>query len=159
MYLVVVAPHYAIYSYFGIAKRKGYSTLALTHGKASCLAHEKLYHQLTHTDDASEIDELVECNVLSPDSIVAALKPYGGQVAGIVPGDELVVSSTFAVAAALGFDGAKPEDVPGLHIKSVMKQRLAEYGVRSAGPRRRAGRPSRQAHPDPAPVRRHGAEG
>jgi hypothetical protein len=129
MYLVVVAPHHALYRYFGVAKRKGYSTLALTHDKTSCLAYEKHYHQMTNTGDASEIDELAECRVLSPDSILAALKPYRGQVAGIVPGDESVVSSTFAAAAALGFDGAKPEDVPGLHIEKAMKQRLAERGV------------------------------
>lgn len=132
MYLAVVGPHYALFRYFGAAKRRGLKTLALTHDADNCRAQESEYHAWTHTPDVTEIDTLLVGSVLSPDAIIEALTPYRAEIAGILPGDEEVVPQVLQAATALGFDGPDPEDARCQHIKSAMKLRLAERGVRTA---------------------------
>lgn len=132
MYLAIVAPHYALYRYFGAAKKKGYQTLALTHDADDCLTQETRFHAWTHTPDVSEIDKLLVGRVLSADAIVESLAPYRDEIAGILPGNEAVVPSTLKAAGALGFRAPRPEDAECQHVKSAMKVRLAERGVSTA---------------------------
>jgi len=130
MYFVIVEPHAALYRYLPVAHKKGYKTLVLSAKPEECRAGEASYYvQAGHHDQPSMIDELIECNTAAPEDIVAALTPLRDTVAGILPGSETAVTPTFQAAAALGFDGPRPEDALCLHVKSAMKERLAERGV------------------------------
>jgi biotin carboxylase len=132
MYVVFVDPHHSLYGYLGSARRKGFRTLVLTSDAARSRRYESLYHAQTGQPDVSDVDELIECDVLSAEDILTALKPYADRIAGILPGNESGVPPGFEAARALGFDAAPPEDARCQRLKSEMKQRLAERGVRTS---------------------------
>lgn len=129
MYLVVVDPHSPLYDYLDAAHRKGLRTLVLAPDLAACRRQEANHNRHAGHRPQTQIDELVQCNVASSSAILAALEPYRGRIAGLLPGSETNVTETFEAGTALGFDCAGPEDARSQHVKTAMKSRLVEHGV------------------------------
>lgn len=139
-YLVIVEPTHTLFRYLRIARQQGLRTLVLTRDPEGARVREAAHYADTGEGEAagpgfgaeqSRIDETVRCDVTSSAAIVAALAPYAGRVAGILPGDEVFVPPALAAGSALGFDCAAPEDARCQHVKSAMKERLVARGVRT----------------------------
>lgn len=129
-FIVLVEPHFALYRYCEIIQRR-YKTLVLTIDPDACLASEEHYNHQWHIAD-SHIDELVKYDSVDVDSMLRALEPYRGRIAGVLPGDDSFVPIAAHLGRALGFDCALPEDAECQHLKTAMKQRLAERQVNTA---------------------------
>ncbi|MBV9427091.1 MAG: ATP-grasp domain-containing protein [Bradyrhizobiaceae bacterium] len=130
-YIVVVEPHFALLRYLQIAQRR-YRTLVLTHNPEAMKEAERMYNQDPWVArDRSAIDMLVPYQSVDVASMVRALRPLDGQVAGVVAGDDAFVPLAEQLGYALGFDVARPTDADCHHLKTAMKRRLAERGVRT----------------------------
>ncbi|HWN43554.1 MAG TPA: ATP-grasp domain-containing protein [Thermoanaerobaculia bacterium] len=130
-FVVVVEPHFALYRYLRVIHHKGYKTLVLALDPDSTLAAEKKNDLRVGGSGGSQIDELVRYETLSVDSMMKALEPYRGRIAGVVAGEDSAVPIAAELGRALGFDYALPEDARCQHLKTAMKQRLVERGVRT----------------------------
>lgn len=131
MYLAVIDPHAPFDAYLAAARRKGFRTLVLAPDATACRRQEADRFRVTSPfrSTRTEIDDLVECDVSSTSALLAALEPYRGRIAGLLPGTETAVTETFEAGTALGFDYAAPDDARCQHVKTAMKSRLVERGV------------------------------
>ncbi len=132
MYLAIIEPHEALFRYFEVAKRKGYQTLVVTSDVESSKKDEEKYNLSIRGSHVCRMDKFVICDVGDPKSVLDALTPLKKQIAGIVAGHEIFVPLVAEVGAALGFDYAKREDATCQQLKTAMKQRLMDRGVRTA---------------------------
>ncbi|MBV9427086.1 MAG: ATP-grasp domain-containing protein [Bradyrhizobiaceae bacterium] len=129
MHLVIVDPQVSFYRYLIVSKRLGYRTLVLTRDPTACRLGEAEYNRELEASNASAIDELVQCDTGSASSIIAALEPFHGEIAGLIPGDDPYVPVTFEAGRRLGFDYSPPEDAICQQLKTSMKRRLADRQV------------------------------
>ncbi len=132
MYLVVVDPQVALYRYLEIGKRMGYHLLVLAKDPIACRAGEAKYNSELSRPASTYLDELIQCDTSSASSILTAVLPFQGQIAGFIPGDDPYVPATFEAGRVLGFDYALPEDAVCQQLKTAMKRRMADAGVRTA---------------------------
>ncbi len=132
MYFAVIEPHEALYRYLEVAKRKGYQTMVVTSDPTSSGQGEEKYNLSIRGSHTSRIDKFVTCDVGNAESMLEALMPLKKQIAGIVAGHEIFVPLAAEVGTKMGFDYAAPEDAICQQLKTAMKQRLQERGVRTA---------------------------
>ena len=132
MYLAIVEPHEALYRYLEVAKRKKLKTLVVTSDATSSAQGEEKYNLSIRGSHTSHIDKFVTCDVGSARSVLDALMPLKKEIKGIVAGHEIFVPLVAEVGVNLGFDYAPPEDAICQQLKTAMKKRLVERGVRTA---------------------------
>jgi biotin carboxylase len=132
MYLAIIEPHDIMFHYLEVAKRKGYQTLVVTSDAKSSRQDDEQYHRTIHAPYVSRVDRFITCDIGNVKSVVDALMPLKSQIAGIVAGHDILVPLTAEVGIALGFDYAPPEDATCQQLKTAMKRRLLERGVRTA---------------------------
>ena len=130
-FVVVVEPHFALYRYLKIIREQGYKTLVLTSDPRASLAGEQRHNRRLEGYKDSRIDQLVQYETQEVESLVRALRPFRGQIAGVVAGEDSTVPIAADLGRALGFDYALPEDARCQHAKTKMKQRFTERGVRT----------------------------
>lgn len=128
-FVVVVEPHFALYRYLRVIHQKGYKTLVLALDPSSTLAAERKNDLRVGGAGGSQIDELVRYETLGVESMLKALEPFRGRIAGVVAGEDSAVPIAAELGRALGFDYALPEDAECQHLKTAMKRRLVERGV------------------------------
>ncbi len=127
--IVVIEPHFALLRYLQVAQRQ-YRTLVLTHNGSAIREAERKYNENSWVArDKSAIDVVVEYDSADVASMVRALRPFDGKIAGVIAGDDAFVPLAEQVGYALGFDYARPADAECHHVKTAMKRRLVECGV------------------------------
>lgn len=129
--VVVIEPHFALYRYLQVIHDKGYRTMVLAIDPASARAGEAKNDLRMGGGHESRIDELVPYESLTVESLLKAVAPYSDRIAGVVAGEDAAVPIAAELGGALGFDYARPEDARCQHLKTAMKQRLVERGVRT----------------------------
>lgn len=130
-YVVVIEPHFALLRYLQVVQRR-YRTLVLTHNPEAMRAAERKYNENPWVAQSrSAIDTLVAYDAVDVASMVRALQPFARHIAGVLSGDDAFVPLAEQVGYALGFDAAKPADAACHHVKTAMKRRLVERGVRT----------------------------
>jgi biotin carboxylase len=132
MYLAIIEPHEALYRYLEVAKRKGYQTLVVTSDPASSAQGEEKYNLSIRGTHVSRIDKFLTCDVGSAASVLQTLMPLKNKIKGIVAGHEIFVPLVAEIGVQLGFDYAPSEDAICQQLKTAMKKRLVERGVRTA---------------------------
>lgn len=128
-FVVVIEPHFALFRYPQVIHRKGYRSLVLASDPEATLAAEQRNNASMGIAGESRIDLVVPYASFRAEDLLAALAPYRDRIAGVVAGDDVVVPMAAEIGVALGFDYARPEDAQCHHVKTAMKQRLAERGV------------------------------
>lgn len=130
-YIVVIEPHFDFFRYLKVIRELGYKSLVLTLHPDDCAAGEQKYHDRFEHYEGSRIDELVAYDSFDVKNFLRALAPFRDRIAGVVAGEDGMVPIAAEVGTALGFDCAHPDDARCHHVKSTMKQRLVERGVRT----------------------------
>lgn len=128
--LVIIEPHAALFRYLEVAQRN-YRTLVLSSNPEACLRGELKYNNSMARSSTSHIDEIVKCDTGHSESMLEALLPFQKQIEGVVAGEDSFVPAAADLGKALGFDYTDPGDAVCLHLKTAMKQRFADRGVRS----------------------------
>ncbi len=130
-YIVVVEPHFALLRYLQVIRRR-YRTLVLTHNPQALREAERKYNENPWVArEQSAIDAMVAYESVDVASMVRALRAFDKQLAGVIAGDDAFVPLAEQVGYALGFDYARPTDAECHHVKTAMKRRLVERGVRT----------------------------
>lgn len=128
--LVIIEPHAALYRYLEVAQRN-YQTLVLSSNPDACLRGELKYNRSMNHVNASHIDHILKCDTGRKESMIEALLPFQKEICGVLAGEDSFVPITATLGEALGFDYTHPSDAICLHLKTAMKQRFADRGVRS----------------------------
>jgi biotin carboxylase len=128
--LVIIEPHAALFRYLEVAQRN-YQTLVLSSSPESCLRGELKYNQSMNHSHTSRIDHILKCDTGCRESMLEALRPFEKDICGVLAGEDSFVPITAELGEALGFHYTHPSDAICLHLKTAMKQRFAERGVRS----------------------------
>jgi biotin carboxylase len=129
-FLVIVEPHAALYRYLEVAQQN-YRALVLSSNPGSTLRGEAKYNRSMTRSETSHIDRIIECDTGSSAAMLEALQPFQKQIAGILAGEDSFVPVCAELGGALGFNYTDASDSICLHLKTAMKQRFAERGVRT----------------------------
>lgn len=131
--ILVIEPQVGLMRYFHVIQRR-YKTLVLTRDPQSVREAEQSYNSNPWVARSEScIDEFISYDSVDVPSIIRALRPFEAQLAGIIGGDDASVPLAEQIGYALGFDYARPADAECHHLKTAMKRRLFERGVRTPG--------------------------
>jgi biotin carboxylase len=130
-YIVVVDPVAHFFRYCTAARTRGLGVIVLSASADVCRAEQAGYAAMVDDFPENPVDVFLTYEADDDVSALAALDPYRHLIQGLVAGDEVTVASTARLGRDLGFAYTAPEDARCCQIKSYMKQRLIERGVRT----------------------------
>ena len=130
-FVVFIEPEGVFYRYLDAVRRR-FRTLVLTNDYSRCLAQERKMQIEMDRPNESQIDLAIECDVTSVQAMLDVLRPMRDEIVGVLPGDDPFVPVAAQVGTRLGFYYANDDDATAQQLKSAMKLRLRERGVRTA---------------------------